>query len=186
MKKHLLLLLLSTTICFAVSCGGNNTPEKEKLPAGESDTVQNQAEDMVPAETDTGYTCVLEGGICLTIGAPEADMLSALGDPLDLAEAPSCIHEGMDRICTYDGFSVTTSPDADGVNRIYEIALLSDAAVLEGGLTIGSAKDAVTAVFGEDYTESFGVLRYAAEGADVSVILDGNECVTSLVITALS
>lgn len=185
MKKIILVLLMSAAVCFVSACSSMETEEM-------TTTVQNVTEsdsiDTISSQADTieekGYMCVLDNGISLEMGAVLEDVPSVFGEPISFAEAPSCIHEGTDKVYTYNGYTLTTSPDAAGINRIYEVSLLSDAIALEGGVTIGSSLDVVVRVFGEEYTDQFGVLQYTLDGANMSIVLDADACVSSLVITA--
>lgn len=195
MKKIILVLLMSTVLCFASACGneaenetsdGTDRVQVSETPAEADESAENApAEDAVSAvEEVTGYICAFDNGMKIEMGAPADAVIADLGEPVSYAEAPSCIHEGTDKVYTFEGYTVTSSPGADGSSRIYEVSLLSDAVALEGGVTIGSSMDKVVSTFGEEYTEQFGVLQYALEDVNVSVVLDGDSYVTSLVITA--
>jgi len=185
MKKLFSILLAGVILCSAVSCGSAGsadpagTASAEPVVAGEA-----APENTEPAAAASGYICTFDDGTAIEMGAAAADVLAKLGDPLSVAEAPSCIHEGTDRVYTFNGYTLTTSPDADGTDRIYEVALVSDAVTLEGGVYIGAELAKAEALFGTDYTEQFGVLQYSIENVKVSVVLDGDSCISSLVITA--
>ena len=214
MKKIITLVLAAILLCGVVSCEKEDPKETEGTVLSPSESAGETADNIhinaeteddsaesetaeLPLETETepneteepqtadkGYICAFDDGTTVELGAAAEAVLAALGAPLSVAEAPSCIHEGTDRIYSFNGFSITTSPDGKGTDRIYEVALTSDAVLLENGISIGSALDAVTAAFGTDYTEQFGVLQYIKENAKISVVLDGDSCVSSLVITA--
>lgn len=148
-----------------------------------------EAADSVDETTDepksaSGYVCTFDNGTKIEIGAAVDDIPSLYGEPLSYAEAPSCIHEGYDKVYTYDGYTLTTSPDADGNSRIYEISLTSDVVAFENGVTIGSELSQVASAFGEEYTEQFGVIMYELDDVSISIVLDGDDCVISLVVTA--
>lgn len=186
MKKTIFVLLLAAGFCFMTSCDTTESKETtasdttaaitENAPAGTEETEETPA---------TFYTVVeLDNGAVFEMGAIADATVAALGEPQSVAEAPSCVHEGNDVLYTYNGFTLTTSPDANGNARIQEIALTSDAVSFVGGLSIGSDKAAVESVFGTEYTENFGVLTFTLDGATVSIVLDEDECVSSLVITA--
>ena len=159
------------------------TPESEAEVPAVPETDSNAAETEAVAKVG-GYVCELDNGMVIELGAVAEGVLDALGAPQNVAEAPSCIHEGMDRIYSFNGFSVTTSPDGKGADRVQEVALTSDAVLLKNGISIGSSLDAVKAAFGSDCTEQFGVLQYITDHAKISIVLDDDSCVSSLVITA--
>jgi len=178
-KKIFTMGILAALVCLMGACGQEETAAVQEVAGDAAVTAETTA-----AEGGAAYTCVLSDGTVLYIGGAADRTLSGLGEAAEILEAPSCIHEGTDCIYTYDGYTLITSPDGTGGQILYEFSLLSDAAALQDGLTIGSDKAAVEDAFGTDYTEQFGVLRYALEGADVSVVLDPDNMVSSLVITA--
>ena len=182
MKKIFTILLAALLLLSAVSCGG--TTEETGTPS--NTLAENVSEPDVPQETveTSGYLCTFDNGTAIEMGAPADAVLGTLGDPLNVAEAPSCIHEGMDRIYTFGGYTLTTSPDGEGTDRIQEIALLSDAVMLEGGVSVGSTLDDAVKLFGSEYTEQFGVIQYTLDNVMISIILDGDSYITSLVIKA--
>lgn len=186
MKKTIFTLLLATVMCVTVSCGTDETADTGAA-ADVQETVPETADESASAILDvveTGYIVELDDGTTFVMGALADDTVAALGEPVSLSEAPSCVHEGMDKLYNFGSYTLTTSPDADGKARIQEISLTSDAIALADGLSIGSDKAAVEAAFGTEYTDSFGVLKFSLDGAEVSVILDGDECVSGLTITA--
>ena len=128
MKKILSLLLIAALTASMISCGGSGTADTTDgadssigTPVTESITDDNGG-DPAAAETPTvteavteaptpaspavdGYTCVFDSGISVKLGSPAADALALLGDYSDMMEAPSCVHEGFDRVYTYaDGY----------------------------------------------------------------------------------
>lgn len=168
----------------------NDETEKDTAKAETTAVPEETEPENAPVETEApqmdekGYSCVFDDGTIIELGGAAEAVLGALGAPLNVAEAPSCIHEGTDRIYSFNGYSVTTSPDGKGTDRVHEVALTSDAVLLENGISIGSPLDAVTAAFGTDYSEQFGVLQYEKENVKISVVLDSDSCVSSLVFTA--
>ena len=182
MKKTIFALLLGAALCVMTSCGAADPTDTSADTANTPDTAAETAADAV--ETSDGYIVELDDGTTFVMGALADDTVAALGEPQSMTEAPSCVHEGMDKLYTFGGYTLTTSPDAEGKARIQEISLTSDAVSLADGLSIGSDKAAVEASFGTDYTDSFGVLTFTLEGAQVSVVLDADDCVSGLTITA--
>jgi len=184
MKKIFSILLAALLLFSAVSCG--STAEEAGTPANSA--AENTSEPDVPQETSAapGYICKFDNGTAIEMGAPAEAVLGTLGNPLNVAEAPSCIHKGMDRIYTFGGYTLTTSPDAEGTDRIQEIALLSDAVMLEGSVSVGSTLEDAVKLFGSEYTEQFGVIQYTLENVMISIVLDGDSYITSLVITVNS
>ncbi len=197
MKKISMILLVSLLVSAMAACGTDGTTETADTPSDHvvdngpaiADEAEGETEPESIAETEvqshaSGYTCEFEEGFSVTIGAVADKLTETYGEAMNVAEAPSCIHEGTDRIYTYNGFTITTMPDGTGKDRIMEVSLLSDAVMLKGGVSIGSTAEDVKRVFGEDYTEQFGVWQFKKDGVNISVVLDEDACVSSLVIAA--
>lgn len=188
----LILVLLSLTGCAGKTEDAekpeDKTPVSENVTANDNvnDADETQDEDNTPADTavmlgaqSSLYEVVLVDGRTVTIGEKADAVLSALGDYTDMFEAPSCIHEGYDRVYSYGSFSVTTSPDSDGNDIVSEFGVETDECVLEGGITIGSSIADIESVYGTDYTESFGFISYDFGGTTASFVTDGS-AVTSI------
>ena len=194
MKKTLALLLLAALTVSMLSCGNDSTtPDTTDSVSGTPDTAVTEAavigdETAAVTEVQTeapaqntpavdGYTCVFDNGISVKLGSPAADALAVLGDYSDMMEAPSCVHEGFDRVYTYAGlYTVLTSPDASGAEYIAEISLLSDLVALDVSgtyLMIGSSESDIKAAFGEPAEDAFGVQKYNLDGANLTVTVDG-------------
>ena len=194
MKKILSLLLLAALTASMLSCGNDSTtPDTTDSVSGTPDTAVTEAavigdETAAVTEAQTeapaqntpavdGYTCVFDNGISVKLGSPAADALAVLGDYSDMMEAPSCVHEGFDRVYTYAGlYTVLTSPDASGAEYIAEISLLSDLVALDVSgtyLMIGSAESDIKAAFGNPAEDAFGVQKYNLDGANLTVTVDG-------------
>ena len=185
MKKTVFSLLLALLMCTAVSCSASETEDTSAPDVQE--TIADTADEPAAADSvaeDAGYIVELDNGTAFVMGALAEDTVAALGTPVSVTEAPSCVHEGMDQLYNFGSYTLTTSPDAEGRARIQEISLTSDAVSLADGLSIGSDKAAVEASFGTEYTDNFGVMQFSLDGADVSVVLDSDDCVSGLTITA--
>ena len=194
MKKTLSLLLLAALTASMLSCSNDSTtPDTtdsvsgtpvtavtEAAVIGHETAAVTEAQTEAPAQNTPavdGYTCVFDNGISVKLGSPAADALAVLGDYSDMMEAPSCVHEGFDRVYTYAGlYTVLTSPDASGAEYIAEISLLSDLVALDVSgtyLMIGSAESDIKAAFGDPAEDAFGVQKYNLDGANLTVTVDG-------------
>ena len=194
MKKILALLLLAALTASMLSCGNDSTTSDttdsvsgtpdtavtEAAVIGDETAAVTEAQTEAPAQNTPavdGYTCVFDNGISVKLGSPAADALAVLGDYSDMMEAPSCVHEGFDRVYTYAGlYTVLTSPDASGAEYIAEISLLSDLVALDVSgtyLMIGSAESDIKAAFGNPAEDAFGVQKYNLDGANLTVTVDG-------------
>ena len=194
MKKTLALLLLAALTASMLSCGNDSTTSDttdsisgtpdtavtEAAVIGDETAAVTEVQTEAPAQNTPavdGYTCVFDNGISVKLGSPAADALAVLGDYSDMMEAPSCVHEGFDRVYTYAGlYTVLTSPDASGAEYIAEISLLSDLVALDVSgtyLMIGSAESDIKAAFGDPAEDAFGVQKYNLDGANLTVTVDG-------------
>lgn len=198
--KKIIASILAVALAFAMSaCGENPDTPSNDTSNTENDTTDTSAnvdtgnvtEPSDDTTTDTGdstdnsttYSVSLNNGVTLEIGAAADDVISALGEPLDYMEAPSCVHEGFDRVYIFDGYSVSTSPDVNGNNYISELAILSDSVAFSNGFTIGSMAEDAQDMFGEDFAELFGVRTYTLGAVTVSIIVDG-DTVSGITISA--
>ena len=188
MKKTGLCLFLAAALLFA-SCGSDAPADSGASqtvsepavnpaePAGSDDALTSGAED-VKATRDV-WVMNLDNGTGIPVGGEAAQILSSLGDPTDLMEAPSCIREGFDRVYTYGGsFTLTTAPDESGADIVTEVTLLSDAvAVVENGVTvmIGSPVSDADAAFGDPADSTDYVRRYAIPGGTLTVTVSDGE-----------
>lgn len=207
MKKFIALIAAASALAVALSlsaCSGEktpaptgtdpiSTPSSDASGAADTDTASESektatevtsAESTANSQPDSSvYECALSDGEIVVIGAPVGDTIEKLDakyGQTDYMEAVSCVHEGFDKVYTFTGFTVSTSPAADGTEYITELSLLSDETQLENGIMIGSASADVTSAFGEDFTEKFGVRVYEINGVKLSIIF------TDDLVTALS
>ena len=189
MKKTGLCIILAAALLFA-SCGsgssaGNGAPDTavgsaENAPApGGTEGAQADKGAEAAKGSRAVWEMQFDNGTSIPLGGEAAPVLSSLGDPTDLMEAPSCIREGFDRVYTFGGaFTLTTAPDADGADIITEVTLLSDAvAVVENGVTvmIGSPVSDADAAFGEPTDATDFVRRYSIPGGTLAVTVSGEE-----------
>lgn len=149
------------------------------------DTTEPVGDTTEPPVSDVGYTTYtvkLDNGLTIVVGG-DAGWISA-EDAIDYMEAPNCIYDGFDKVYTFDGYSINTSPDKNGGEYITELAILSDMVAFEDGLTIGSDLSAIEAEFGTNFTEQFGVRTYKLGSITAQVIIDGDGIVTGITLSA--
>ncbi len=185
MKKIIVTLLFVTLVL--VSCSAGNTDSAETTVPTETAAQTAATTEAVTEATElltvAPFAVEFDGGKTVTLGAPAEDVIPALGDYTDMIEAPSCIHEGNDKVYFYDGFSVTTSPDGDGGEYVAQVEITSDTCTLANGIAIGSAKDDIIKAYGEDFTEQFGMMSFVLDGAGMTVNVQ-DDVVMGIVFTA--
>lgn len=191
--KRILILLLSVALIFTfASCTSESGVIEDTKSADSTVTDAVETEDTAVRETEAAaetpaesvYTITLDNGTEIGIGSYSEEAVTALGTPIDIMEASSCIHEGFDKVYTFDGFSITTSPDANGGQYLAEFTMLSDLVAFEGGLTVGSPAEELANVFGDTYEEQFGVRTYKLDSVNVSVLVDG-DTVSGITVSAV-
>lgn len=88
-----------------------------------------------------------------------ADAIKALGDGYEYSETLSCVYEGQDKTFTYDGLIVSTVP-VNQKDVVEMFTLTSPAYTTLRGAKVGDTRDAVIALYGEDYFDD-GYLTYS-------------------------
>lgn len=75
-------------------------------------------------------------------------VISSLDNPVDIQSAQGCLSNGADqKIYVYEGLTVKCYV-MDGTEYIYEIDIISENYSLSSGITVGSSKSDVEAVYG--------------------------------------
>jgi len=170
-----LLAALSAALML-VACGPADLPDTSDTTAA---PVAEQTEPTAPPAV-YGFTV---SDTLLYAGADPA-VLTALGQPQDLLEAPSCTHAGMDRVYYYAGFEVNTQPTAAGGEVIVSVYLTDDSVTTPEGLYIGATLDAVKAAYGEPAKQADGLCSYAkTDGGvtgQVNFVIGADGTVTSI------
>ncbi len=129
----MLLVLALMTVLFATACGGGSE-EKDMF----SLTIENV--------TIKGNTHVKQ-------------YLDKLGDDYEYSESISCAYDGLDKIYTYDNFSIYTYPDGDK-DYVLEVEVLGGNYATHKGIKIGSSREDVIKAYGEKYLEDGALLYY--------------------------
>ena len=189
-NKKIILILAAFALIFAVSCssGGadgigttaepqatlpSSTVPSESIPA-----VETTAETAAPTSNNDTLAVEFKDGLTIRLGAAAAEALAGCGEATEVLEAPSCVHPGTDRVYYFDGFSVTSSPDAAGNDLITAVEITGENAVLSNGVRIGSTADDVKAAFGEDFEDSFGMMTYDFDRGSLTVVCDSDSVVS--------
>ena len=158
----------------------------ESQESGEAETEAEssaQAAETAAAADLAGFV-FRSGGVAIGMNQEAAPVVAALGGWDNYIETESCAFQGLDKIYSYAGFDLYTYPkdDVDYVNSIY---FTSDAVSTPEGIRIGSSLDEVLAVYGDQYTEEFGVYTYTKDQSTLSfIVTDG--IVESVEYTAIT
>lgn len=170
MKKTIRIL---SVICLAammfmlVACGGDEKP----ADAG--------------TQTNPGTSVSASGkyvfnyyGTKIAISDEAAPIISAIGEPLNYFEAPSCAFEGIDKTYTYVDVVIITYPDGS-TDRISTIRLTADTVSTAEGIAIGSTLDDIVAAYGDGYVQDVNSYTYTDGGTKLMFVLE-NDAVSSI------
>ncbi len=84
---------------------------------------------------------------------------SKIGEPVEYNESNSCAYQGLNKVYTYNGFTVYSYPDGDN-DYVQQIVVSDDSVSTPAGIRIGSSVAELAAAYGdenvsEDKTYSF-------------------------------
>ena len=102
-----------------------------------------------------------------------------LGEPISYFEAKSCVFEGIDRMFTYPGFEIDTSPDGRGGDAVTTVYLLDDSVTTPEGAYIGCSKSLVERLYGEYFGPEENSKSYERGGTELKFVLK-DETVVSI------
>lgn len=165
-NRFLVLFAALVAVLTLSACG--DTPA---VVDGESSTTPTETTAAPqPTEPPAVYGLTV-GETLLYPGADPAAVLPAVGEPIDSLEAPSCVHDGMDRVYYYAGYEINTQPTAAGGEVIVSIYLSDDSITTDEGLRIGDKAEKVVQLYGEATPEG-GLYTYTKTDRGVSVALN--------------
>ena len=162
MKKLIAFLLVAAMmLCFA-AC---DTPETPENPGNDKEPVQDS------------YTFTYKG-TKIALNAPADAVVTALGEPMEYTESPSCAFDGLDKRYRYDSFYLETYP-LNGKDYVYGWWFIDDLVETDEGICIGSTKAEVDTAYG---AENFnGTNAYTMKkGSGMLTIMLEDDVVTSI------
>ena len=157
MKRFLTLLIVLCLALSLVACGSAETP-KETAGAQYS------------AADNFSFTYK---GTEITLHAPAAAIVSALGEPTKYSESTSCAFEGLDKSYYYGSFYLETYPKGEE-DFVYGWWFADDSVATAEGVYIGAAQTEVEKAYGADTfngTNSYVVKK--AAGTLTVILTDG-------------
>ncbi len=105
-----------------------------------------------------------------------AEVLDAIGEPMQYYEATSCAFEGLDKTYTYPSFVITTRPDGEQ-DLVSCITLTDDSVSTVEGAYIGCDKALLEELYA-DGKESTGGIKYSKGDSTLHFILSENEVIS--------
>jgi hypothetical protein len=174
-KKLVLLLIISILSLTACSDGLSEAMSAEPAPGQEQpingidvDTVNNgdaSGADNTPPPVendpveDPGFALVFNDFL-IEMDLDMSYVLSALGEPLNIFEAPSCAFDGIDRIFLYPGIQIHTYPVNDH-DFVHTISIRNDSIrTTEGSIYLGLNRQSMLDAYGDDYEHEAGMYTY--------------------------
>lgn len=146
-------------------CGGSDDSAvvfDPNAPKGDMDNSpgENNAAEPVADEPATALYFQANGAKIYVYDLAE-NVTKSLGKPNSTFEAPSCAYQGMDVFYLYNGFQLTVN-ELDEGDHVTVIMIVDDTVSIPQGLKIGSSKEAMLELLGDDYHVSEGVYEYVS------------------------
>ncbi|MBQ7779454.1 MAG: hypothetical protein IJ404_03070 [Clostridia bacterium] len=156
MKRFLVLFLSAILLISFASC---TAPADTGNQGGKT-----------PKDSKYFFKVANKDNYAVKIDADMADVLKALGEPLQYFEAASCAFDGLDKTYTYAGYVILTRPDGkkDYVNSIQ---LTDDSVQTPEGAYVGMTPDAVKGIYGKPTEETETLLSYTDGNTTLNFIL---------------
>lgn len=170
MKKVILFLLCLCMALALIACG--NDPQDGTTP---SDTTATKPTGSVQEKESLYF---VYQGTKIALYAPAEPIITALGEPKNYTESPSCAFQGMDKTYFYGSFYMDTYP-MDGKDYVYGWWFADDSVTTQEGIYIGAAQAEVEKAYGADsfngdnayiVTENEGTLTVIVENGVVTSI----------------
>lgn len=170
MKKLLTVTIVLCLVLGLAACGTATTP---------TDTAGSNANTATtpsaPAEDGFAFTYK---GTEITLHAPAAPIVSALGEPVKYTESTSCAFEGLDKSYYYGSFYLETYPKNDE-DFVYGWWFADDSVTTQEGIYIGATQAEVEKAYGtEGYNGTNAFTIKKADGTLTVILEEG--AVTSI------
>ncbi|MDR0221387.1 MAG: hypothetical protein LBI54_08305 [Lachnospiraceae bacterium] len=186
--QNKLIIILSTLALLFTACAGPNRIEGEVESMSQAEentgvvdsgeTQANAGEAAAPAPANKGYTFKSKG-VVISVDANFAPLLAELGEPNNYFEAPSCAFEGLDKIYTYNGFTVNTYPQGDD-DFVSSIILNDDSVTTAEGVYIGGTREDMENAYGPGQATESGQFIYEKEGMKLGFITDDSDVIIAI------
>ena len=170
MKKLLTVTIVLCLVLGLAACGAATTPNGTAGSNANTATTPS-----APAEDGFAFTYK---GTEITLHAPAAPIVSALGEPVKYTESTSCAFEGLDKSYYYGSFYLETYPK-NGEDFVYGWWFADDSVTTQEGIYIGATQAEVEKAYGtEGYNGTNAFTIKKADGTLTVIMEDG--AVTSI------
>jgi len=183
-----LVILLISAIFALTACGDGqavNAPE-ETTPVPEQSSnaadVSTPPDNEIP-EVDTPEPideepaeepdfALLFNDFLIEMDQDITYVISALGEPLNIFEAPSCAFDGIDRVFLYPGVQLHTYPVGDD-DFIHTISIRDDSLrTTEGRVVLGSSLQTMLDAYGDEYVHETGMYTFTRGRTTLQFFID--------------
>jgi len=191
MKK--LFILIAIMFFVSTACGSGQTDTAPEYLIGPPQDIDNAAATAAPApDTEPSGDDNATSGDSPENDEPQAPaefffkmgdviiemnqnidhVISKVGEPLGVFEAPSCAFDGTDRIFSYPGLQIYTYPVGDE-DFIHTIGFFDDSVrTAEGGIRLGAGLQAVIDAYGEDFIVDTGMYKFTRGLTSLEFLVD--------------
>ena len=174
MKKAISLILIFTLLLCLCACGGNDAGDEVVILPATNDAAGNapaEAEPDAPnAEQEDGYVFTANG-VEITMNAPAADIIAALGEPKSYTEQTSCAFDGLDKTYFFGSFYMETYPGTDG-DYVHCVWLVDDSVSTAEGIYIGASQQEVEDTYGAEYFDGSNAFVMEKGDCILTIIMD--------------
>jgi len=187
MKKPALLLIpaiLILSACTTTPPTTDNQPQYQPTTTTQQTETQPTTPDPQPPietpptiDAPQSFTLPLPTHT-ITLDQNIQEVITALGTPLGIFEAPSCAFDGIDRIFSFPGLQIHTYPHND-TDLIHTISIRDDSILTQNGIYLGNTWAQVLAQYGNDYQHEFGMFTFT-KGATTLQFFVENDMVTAI------
>lgn len=140
-----------------------------------TNTTENPDTNKEPAQDSYSFTYK---GTKISLHAPAADIIAALGEPKSYSQSTSCAFEGLDKTYEYDSIFLQTYPIGDK-DYVYSWWFKDDLASNDEGICIGTSLADVKAAYGESAYNGTNAFQITKGSGMLTIILE-NDMVTSI------
>lgn len=160
MKKLILFAVVACMLLCLAGCGAADTGKNNSSGTVESTT---------GGDNQPGFAFTYKNTE-ITLHAPAAPIVAALGEPVKYTEAPSCAFVGLDKTYYYGSFYLETYPK-DGKDYVYGWWFADDSVATQEGIYIGSAQADVEKAYGTAGYNGSNAYVVNRNGGTLTVIL---------------
>lgn len=165
--KQIIALTLVICLLFLTGCdNGAESPATVDADTQPEISSTTATEDGVSTEYSITYN-----GTVITLHAPAAPIVEALGEPMQYTESASCAFTGLDKTYYYGSFYLDTYP-VDGTDYVYGFWFADDSISNPEGIYIGASQELVAATYDAEFFNGSNAYIVEKGSGKLTVILE--------------